>query len=240
MLLIELESDFLKKNFPELDLDALKNAAKKYEKDIDAKKVKFFTGTLDLMYSSLNIILTAFQPREVISFYLLTSYLRHRKADNTNLINELSVFAKEFLKNLHSFSIYDTEAPEGMDEEIFKSYLRYKQESKILTTSDSLRNRLEIMIDEFNRIYPFITKDPKRFHDVEQKRTLYFRQEGICPVCNKSMKFGKEVTAHHDIAHAAGGKTDDIDNAVLLHEVCHRRLHKKLEKEKKNQMPLGI
>ena len=240
MLLIELESDFKNMVCPELDLESLKIAIKTYEKDISQNKITYYRGNLDVMHAGLNIILTAFQPREVISFYLLTSYLRHTRADNSNLLNELSEFAREFLKNLNSFSIYATKPPAGMNKKVFTKYLRYKQESKILTTSDSLKNRLEIMIDEFKRIYPFIAKDPIRFHDAEQKRELYFRQKGICPHCNKEMKFGSEVTAHHAIAHAKGGTTSELDTAVLLHDSCHKKLEKALKKENANQIPLGL
>lgn len=229
MLLIELEGDFESKVFPNLDLPSLINASKKYEKGISRNKTKNFVGNLDFLYNSLNIILTAFTPRETIAFYLLVSYLRKKKADNENLQNELSEFTLEFLKNLNSFSIYDTDPPGGMSLEIFNIYKLYKQESKILTSSSSLKNRLDIMLSEFKRLHPYITKDPNRFHDAEQKRILYFRQQGLCAECGKEMSF-KLTQAHHGIAHRKGGKTDDLANAVLLHEKCHQKLEEKLKK----------
>jgi hypothetical protein len=229
MLLIELESDFDRMIFPSIDLAALTQVAKKYEKTIPVGRVKFFKGNLDFLHVSLNIILTAFTPRESIAFYLLISYLRKKKADNSNLLNEISEFAKEFLQNLNSFSMYDEKPPLGMPKKMFVTYRKYKQESKILTTADSLKNRLEIMLEEFNRMKPIIMKDEKRLHDAEQKRTLYFRQKGLCDECGKEMRF--EITSsHHAIAHSAGGKTDDLDHAVLLHERCHARVEKRIRK----------
>ncbi len=135
MLLIELEGNFQRKVFPDLDLPTLIGAAKKYERRIPSGRVKTYFGNLDFLHSSLNYILTAFTPREAISFYLLVSYLRKHRANNANLHNELSEFCKEFLKSLNSFSIYDEKPPPGMSKKLFIIYKRYKEESKILTTS---------------------------------------------------------------------------------------------------------
>jgi len=230
MLLIELESDFQRKNFPNLDLPTLIRAVKAYEKNIPRAKVRSFESNLDFLHSSLNIILTAFTPREAIAFYLLASYLRKNKADNSALQNEMAEFAKEFLKNLNSFSIYDDKPPEGMTKALFNLYKKFKQESKILTTPDSLCNRLEIMIAEFNRLHPIIMKDPKRLHDAEQKRILFFRQRGLCGECGKEMRF-EATSAHHVIAHSKGGDTGDLRHAMLLHLKCHQKLEKRLRKQ---------
>ncbi len=229
MLLIELDGNFNNKVFPDIDLDSLIKALKTYENDLSTRKVTFFTGTLDLMVNSLGYILTAFSPREVISFYLLVSWLRKKRAGNQNLIKELGEFAREFLRNLNSFSLYDDKPPKGMTKKIFLRYLSFKQESKVLTTGDSIRKRLEIMIQEFSRLKPIVLKDKKRLHDLEQKRTLYFRQGGICPECGKLIKF-QISSSHHVIAHSKGGRSDDLKSAVLLHPRCHARLEKRLEK----------
>jgi hypothetical protein len=229
MLLIELEGDFDRQLFPNIDLPSFIQASKKYEKSISPSKVKSFRSNLEFLDKSLNIILTAFTPREAIAFYLLVSYLRKKKADNSKLHNEVAEFAQEFLKNLNSFSLYDEKPPSGMDKKLFITYRNFKQESKILTTGDSLQKRLEIMLKEFDRLHPIIVKDPKRLHDAEQKRILYFRQSAICPECGKEMRY-QGSSSHHTIAHSAGGRTDDLEHSVLLHERCHARLEKKLRK----------
>ena len=79
-----------------------------------------------------------------------------------------------------------------------------------------------------------ILKDEERLHDVEQKRILFFRQQGLCAECKKPMDF-KNTSSHHVIPHAAGGKTSNLDYAQLLHEKCH----KKVEKRKRKQDQLG-
>jgi hypothetical protein len=154
------------------------------------------------------------------------------RAGNSNLINEFAEFAQEFLKNLNSFSIYDDKPPTGMDMKTFNTYRSYKQESKVLTTGDSLQKRLDIILSEFDRIHPIILKDPKRLHDVEQKRILYFRQKGLCDECGKEMRF-ESSSAHHGIAHSGGGQTDDLSHAVLLHERCHEKLEKRKRKQER-------
>lgn len=229
MLLIELEGDFKKMVFPSLDSPTLIRAVKMYAESISEKKVRFFIGNLDFIHRSLNILLTAFSPREVISFYLLVSYLRRLRAGNENLETELALFGREFQKNLNSFSMYDPNPPKGMNKKRFELYKKYKQESKMLTTPESLENRLQIILGEFKRVHPIILRDEKRLHDEGQRRTLYLRQKGLCPECKKEMCF-KEGSAHHIFKHSSGGKTDDLRNAVLLHQKCHERIENVIKK----------
>ncbi|MCJ7497176.1 MAG: DUF262 domain-containing protein [candidate division Zixibacteria bacterium] len=229
LLMLELESNFENQTFLSLDIDTFKDVLKKYEKDISERKVKFFKGNLDFLHTSLNYLLTAIQPRELVPFYLLVSYLRRHKADNSNLMNELSDFAEQFLGYLNMFSIYDKEPPEGMSIDLFEKYMNYKTEARKATTADSIKYRFNFILEEFKRLQPFIQKDKQRLLDIEQKRILFFRQKGICPECNQKIDFRKS-SAHHVIAHRDGAKTEDLDSAALLHEKCHRKLEKKLGK----------
>lgn len=231
-LLLELEGDFENKKFPALDLPTFKNAIKNYETNISEKKLTFLKGNLDLLHSSLNNLLTAIQPRELISFYLLISYLRKNKADNSNIINEFRNFAEDFLKIINSFSVYDTEPPSGLKIDLFKEYLNYKTEARQATTSESLSSRFNFILKEYQRLHPFIFKDKERLHDTEQKRTLFFRQRGFCPECKKYLNFS-DSSSHHVISNSIGGKTDNLDEAVLLHEKCHKKLEKRIKKNKK-------
>ncbi|MDA3813783.1 MAG: HNH endonuclease [Candidatus Cloacimonetes bacterium] len=231
LLLLELEGDFNNKIFPPLDLKTLIFGIKKYEKKISKNKLRFFNGNLDYIVESLNMLLGAFKMRDIISFYLLISYLRHKRAGNQNLKNELAAFAKDFMQKLNLFSIYDTKPPKEMNRKEFLLYKSYKHESKIMTTANSFRNRLDIMLKEFEKQNPIIIRDKKRLHDIEQKRMLYFRQKGMCTECNKSLDFTR-AEAHHEIAHSAGGKTDDLSHSQLVHSRCHKRLEKRLKKIK--------
>ncbi len=235
LLMLELETDFKNLVFPNLDLETLIKTAKKYERDISSNKLRFFHGNLDYLHNSLNVLLTAFQPAELISFYLLVSYLRRNKADNSNLVNELAAFALDFLQNLNAFSMYDTTPPPTMREEDFRTYLSYKLLAKKMTLADSIKSRFNMILGEFSKRQPYIHKDEERLHDVEQKRTLFFRQRGLCGFCHKPMNF-RGASSHHVIGHSEGGSTDDLKNAVLFHEPCHRRFERQKEKQRQRQL----
>jgi hypothetical protein len=229
LLMIELESDFQNRIFPSLDQATLIKTIKKYEKGISQKKLRFFVGNLDFLVNSLTYLLTGFKIREVVGFYLLVSYLRHQRAGNENLKNELAEFAKLFLQKLSCFSIYDLKPPQGMSKPEFEKYKQYKQEAKAMTTPESIKNRVKILVDEFDRLHGVIIKDPERLHDTEQKRLLFFRQHGLCNYCKRPLDF-KNSTSHHIIAHSKGGKTNNLKSAVLLHEKCHSNLEASLRK----------
>ena len=225
LLMLELETDFDSLIFPSLDKSSMLKIVKKYETEISKSKIQQCEKNLEFLYNSLNYLLTGFKPGEVISFYLLLSYLRKKMADKSKLIDEFSEFAAEFLKNLFSFSMYDDEPPSDMSDDIFKKYGSYKQQAKLMTSSSSLKNRFEILYEEYNRLHQVIIADPQRLHDAEQKRTLFFRQKGLCRYCGKPIDFSKS-SGHHIIAHSLGGKTDDLKHAALLHERCHQKLEK--------------
>ena len=226
-LMLEIETNFDNGVFPKLTLDNFKIILKRYENEISDKKIKFLKGNLDFLERSLNNFLTAMPLRDIFSFYLLVSYLRKNKSKNENLVNELRVFAEDFLEKLNSFSIYDSQPPKELSQTEFDNYRKYKEEARKATSSDSIRYRFEFILKEFQKMTPIIQKDEKRLHDIEQKRILFFRQKGNCPECGKKLDL-KNSSSHHKIAHAQGGETDSLKNAVLLHQKCHKRLEKKL------------
>ncbi len=229
LLMLELKSDFRNRVFPSLDLPSMLKVVKEYETNISASKIRALRSNLDFLYSSLNVLLTAFKPSEVVSFYLLISYLRKMKAANANLANEFAGFAEEFLRTMHMFSIYDIKPPQGMSKKRFDLYKSYKNAAKLMTTPESIKKRFDIILSEYNRLHPTIMKDPKRLYDTEQKRTLYFRQKGKCAWCGRTMSFSF-TSGHHIFAHGEGGVTDDLSKAVLLHENCHKQVEKRISK----------
>ncbi|MEM7086033.1 MAG: DUF262 domain-containing protein [Bacteroidota bacterium] len=236
LMTLEFEGDFENMNFPSLDINSLSSTIKKYDKNVPKKKFRFFKANLDYIVNNINMLLGAFKIRDIISFYLLVSFLRKYRAGNENLGQELSVFAKEFMLRLNLFSIYDIKPPKSMTKKEFNTYKLYKTESKLMTTPSSFKNRLRIMIGEFDRLYPIITKDPERLHDQDQRRILFFRQKGLCTECGRTLEF-KRAESHHEIYHSKGGATSDLSNAVLLHSNCHKRLHKR---EDKTQVKLNL
>lgn len=236
ILLLELESDFEHNKFPDLNLNSFKSAIKKYETNISERKTTFVKGNLNLLHLSMGHLLPALPPRELLSFYLLMSYLRKNKADNSDLIVNFGEFAKEFLKNLNSFSIYDSKNVSSLDEGLYKKYLKYKTDARQATTPESLESRYQFILEEYKRMCPFLKKDDVRFHDLEQKRRLFFIQKGICPECQKKLQFDSSSTGHHILPHSKGGETEDLDNGILLHKKCHEKLERKLKQEKDRKL----
>lgn len=53
------------------------------------------------------------------------------------------------------------------------------------------------------------------------KRTLYKRQDGICPLCLHPLADGRGVNIDHKIPRSRGG-TDREDNLQLVHVGCNQ------------------
>lgn len=75
-------------------------------------------------------------------------------------------------------------------------------------------------------IYEYLlTKNEKhlsiRAFTESNKRTMYERQKGICPICKKHFQIG-EMEADHITPWSQGGKTE-IENGQMLCKDCNRR-----------------
>ena len=53
---------------------------------------------------------------------------------------------------------------------------------------------------------------------------LYISQNGRCALCAEPLEDGERWHDHHIVYKVMGG-SDNLSNRVLLHPVCHRRLH---------------
>ncbi len=232
LLLLELKGDFKHGIFPALDLDTFKENLEKYKNNVDPAKVTFLKGNLDILRLSLNNLITGIKIRDLISFYLLVSYLRKTKAGNQNFNNELRAFAENFLSALHSFSVYDSSPPKAwpLSKRLFKRYRSYKEEGRKGTSAESIVFRFKFILQEYERQFPIVHKDSKRLFDLEQRRDLFFRQKGLCTYCRKPLMF-KEGSADHVIAYGAGGSTDTA-NGQLLHKKCHEKLEEERRQSK--------
>jgi RNA-directed DNA polymerase len=58
----------------------------------------------------------------------------------------------------------------------------------------------------------------------QQLLQLWKAQDGLCPVCNRKITELTRWDNHHIVWQSYGG-TDNINNRVLLHPECHRRVH---------------
>lgn len=225
-LLLELESNFDKKSFPDVKYGDFKRANEKYKPKIPERKLQEYRATTEFLGTYLHDQIGAISPRDIISFYLLASYLRKKQA-KTKLYNGVyfKQFVVEFMKNLTSFSIYDTSSPKDMDSKLFTKYMTYKQFGRRADTSESVKRRFNIVLSEYKRIYPKVKfKDPVRLFNEEEKIKIYFKQDSLCAHCGKSLDF-KRAECHHKKEHSVGGQTK-ISNGIMLHNVCHTAIHK--------------
>ena len=55
-------------------------------------------------------------------------------------------------------------------------------------------------------------------------KDLAASQEHVCPVCRTSLHSGERLQRHHVVERSLGGK-DSFGNLLLVHSVCHRRVH---------------
>jgi len=53
---------------------------------------------------------------------------------------------------------------------------------------------------------------------------LYFKQKGICPVCENELENESEnLEVHHILAESKGGSFT-LNNLMLLHKTCHENV----------------
>jgi len=223
-LLLELETDYDRKLFPSMGYLDFKNTNEKYKKEIPSKKLTMYNTYINFLGTFLYNEIRAISYRDWISLYLLASYLHKKQANKEGLGVYFREFALEFLKNLTSFSIYDTSPPRGMDQKMFRKFMNYKQFGRKATLSDSIEKRFNIILSEYKRFHPFKYKDTIRLFNEEQKIRVYFKQRGLCAFCKKPLSF-QEAESHHKFDYSKGGRTK-MQNAQMVHHTCHIEIHK--------------
>jgi hypothetical protein len=223
-LLLELETDFDKKIFPNMTYLDFKRANEKYE-EMSERKISIYNRNLSNLGMFLHNQIAAIKYRDWISLYLLCSFLYKKQADLEGLGIYLRDFTIEFMKNLTSFSIYDISPPAGMNKKLFKGYMNYKEIGRQATKSNSIEGRFNFILSEYNRIFPKIKyKDENRLYNEEEKVKIYFKQNCLCAPCGKPLDFEKAV-CHHKEDHSKGGLTR-IENGQMVHSKCHEEIHK--------------
>jgi len=223
-LLLELQTDFDNRVFPEMRYVDFKNANEQYKNSIPKEPIGVCHKNIDFLGTFLFNEIRAISFRDWISLYLLVSYLHRKKTIKDGFGPNFRKFTLHFMKKLTSFSIYDTSPPKGMHAKAFRRYMRYKQFGRQATKADSIKRRLEIVLSEFKAFYPMQPKDPIRLFNEEEKIRAYFKQDGLCSHCHQPLDFNK-AECHHKMEHSKGGSTK-IQNAQMVHHECHQEIHK--------------
>jgi len=58
-----------------------------------------------------------------------------------------------------------------------------------------------------------------------QRASLWFDQGGICALCGQEIDMADENMHDHHIVYRQLGGSDALSNRMLLHPICHRRVH---------------
>jgi len=154
LLLLELETNLDKRVFPSMTYTDFKNVSKKY-KTVPKSKVEDCNRYMNFLKKTLDRERRRTSFRDWISFYLLASYLHKKMKKKEQLEGNFRQFASEFIKILRSFSIYDKAPPRGVDPEIFRDYMNYKQVGRKATSADSIEKRFDFILSKYKQMFPF-------------------------------------------------------------------------------------
>jgi len=154
---------------------------------------------------------------DMISIYLLTSYMRDKYAVSGEK-KRFKDFIMHFLEKIENIQTSDSRTEENA------SYYDYKIKRRGATTSGStIKERFEVMLQEFLKFVPDLElKDDKRLFDWGQKLAIYNRQHGKCKGCGKPLQSIKDAEFHHKTPWNEGGKTT-VGNGEMYHHECHPR-----------------
>ena len=192
-LALELKVNF-EDEYPELNYeDFVKLNDVEYKDGIPESRIKSCDENIQFMYATLYNLLRKISPRDIISIYMLTSYIRYSTKDYIRLGEQFREFVTMVKYELDRFSIYTKELPEGMSQETFDDYMGYKVIARKAATSDSLKKRFDFFLEKWEKFKPKIldsdmkTKDfkkvpnylpdelaTKRFEDIlKENETIY-------------------------------------------------------------------
>jgi len=152
-LAIELGTNFENNIFPDIGFkDLIKLNERDYKKTpLPQKIVSAYNENIGFIGKYLDETLIGLRVREITPLYLLVSYMRWNNTLDSKRGNKLNDFIEDFRQDLDKFSIYTETPPKGMDSKVFGSLMKYKAYSRQALTGESLRERLDVMKDEFKR-----------------------------------------------------------------------------------------
>lgn len=186
------------------------------EKDLDEN-----SATCKKIIKTLNYLTRAFdtltmelrKPSWIITTYLLTSHLLDGYVMDGKE-NKLKNFVIDFYRRVANSS-------KTGDEELIEFNLAI---SRGTTSEKNIRYRHKVIFRHFLLYAPdLIPRDPKRDFTEEERIVVFRRAGGRCQKCGKKLDM-KNFHVHHKIPHSKGGKTV-LNNAILLCESCHKKLH---------------
>jgi len=172
-LVLELESNFENNVFPSITYGTLSKINKKYKNAVSKTAVKELNKCLKFLGSVLGNDLQLYSPRELIPLYLLTRYMQKYQKSKDRIASNIKKFAKRFVLQLDSFTIYDTSKPSGLSQKQFETLMKYKNIGRKATSKDSISGRFHIMLDQYMEMFPTI----KFIQNVESLTNILKKEE---------------------------------------------------------------
>jgi len=90
------------------------------------------------------------------------------------------------------------------------------------------------MLQQFTELVPL---DTQRGYSLGERELVFHRDRGVCQLCRRAVDW-EEAEIDHIVPHAVGGKTS-LENARLVHRLCHARGAKALEGYRDEDVPEG-
>jgi len=225
LLALELKTDFENDDFPTLKYVNFKSIRDEYKTEkIPEDALKRYNKNLQFMGKHLYGMLGRLNPQEIIPPYLLLSHFTQSKINEEDQGAVFKSFMLDFHYDVNRLKMINPRKPKDMTRPVYERLYKYKVFTRKGITSESFSERFKIIKKEYeDRIGKIKLKDKKRLAAQNQKKLLYFKQKGVCPICKKELLY-KDVEADHIQKHETGGKTE-IDNMRLIHHKCHVQLH---------------
>jgi len=154
------------------------------------------------------------KPSWIITLYLLTSYLL-----KNYVMSGKEGTLKNFFINFYQEVLKSTETGNS---ELIEFNLAI---SRGTTSKENISLRHTIILRHFLAYAKnLVPLDPKREYTEDEKIAVFRMQGGKCQCCGKVLEGNFHV--HHKVPWSDGGQTT-LENALLVCERCHRKLHKK-------------
>ncbi len=122
-----------------------------YKDGVPSTRIKNCDENIKFMYATLYNLLKKITPRDIISIYMLSSYLRKNVKNYERLGEKFREFVTMTISELGRFSIYTLVPPDGMLQKTFDDYMQYKVIARKATTPDSLAKRFEFFLEQWKK-----------------------------------------------------------------------------------------
>ena len=133
-------------------------------------------------------------------------------------------FMEKFSRSKKNFKDFQKQ------DSFYTRYIAHTSHSSNAVRAIEIRNTFFFseMLELLKKKDALIAVDSQRAFGNAEKDYIFFRDQGLCLMCQKSVS-PHDIEIHHLIRHADGGATN-VDNGALVHKSCHPR---KQEEEKK-------